>query len=95
MINAFVDEDRLERCEAKHDSRRAPAREHGDRDLSWKVSAVCPTQGRSVHTYSLYGGMFVRWCSRTRFCDRDTVARRLENIVADFSANGSEVAVVN
>lgn len=45
MINAFVDEDRLKRCEAKHDPRRAPAREHGDGDLGWKVSAVCPTLG--------------------------------------------------
>lgn len=95
MINAFLNEDRLERCEAKHDPRRAPAREHGDGDLGWKVSAVCPTLGRRVHTYSLCEGMFVRWCSRPRFCDRDTLARRLEDIIADFSTNGSEIAVVN
>lgn len=95
MKNAFLNEDRLKRCEAKHDARRAPAREHGDSDLGWKVSAVCPTLGRRVHTHSLCGGMFVRWCSRPRFCDRDTLAWRLDNIIADFSANVSEVAVVN
>lgn len=48
MINAFFNKNRLKRCEAKHDPRRAPAREHGDGDLGWKVSAVCPTLDRRV-----------------------------------------------
>lgn len=43
MINAFLNEDRLERREAKHDPRRAPARQHGDGDLCWMVSEVCLT----------------------------------------------------
>jgi hypothetical protein len=34
-----------------------------------------PTLGGRAQTYSLCGGVFVRWCSRPRFCDRDGVAR--------------------
>lgn len=33
MVNAFLDEDRLERREAKNDSRRTPTRDHGDSNL--------------------------------------------------------------
>ena len=94
VVNAFLHKDRLERCEAKHDPRRAPAREHGDDDLGLMGSAVCLTLGGRAQTYSLCGGVFVRWCSRPRFCDRDGVAR-LDDIVADFSANGSEIIVLN
>lgn len=58
MINAFLNKDRLKRCEAKHDTRRAPAREHGDRDLGWKGSALCPTLGLEVtYLFSLRGNV--------------------------------------
>lgn len=36
-VDAFFDENRLQRREAKDDPRRAPTREHSDDDLNWKV----------------------------------------------------------
>lgn len=54
MVNAFLCEDRLERCEAKHDPRRAPAREHGDDDLSWMgVSNLSYIGRKGTYLFSL------------------------------------------
>jgi hypothetical protein len=55
VVNAFLHEDRLERCEAKHDPRRAPAREHGDDDLGWMcVSNLSYTGRKSTDLFSLW-----------------------------------------
>jgi hypothetical protein len=38
VVNALLNQNRFERGEPKHDSRRAPAREHSDENLSLKES---------------------------------------------------------
>lgn len=54
VVNAFLHKDRLERCEAKHDPRRAPAREHGDDDLGLMgVSSLSHTGRQSTDLFSL------------------------------------------
>lgn len=58
VINAFLNEDRLECRKAKHDPRRAPAREHSDGDLGWMgVSSLSYTGLKITYLFSLQGNV--------------------------------------